>query len=581
MEEKENVSLKQRFEAFRQKRIQELKNQKALKEHQKEQRREPGFAESLRDKFVARAKQYIGVPYARRYHDPGTPHYRSPLFLDCCALIRQIVWDLREDFGFTLSRWNQAYQFDVLPEAVPLESLKPGDLVFYSATFYDKRKKPQIHDMVHVEIFLGGPTGQQTIGARWQNGVVQVFDSYKFVSTSYYDIKFHFKSIDSWLAGSCVSHCPMHPWRDDRKDVWIPRGSIFAEEEPQEQAEEPEPLDNLFAVGPGNNAELVQEDLIERGWTMLPASHVFSSKCRLKWTQTHGEIDYFAFQEGVNLVNHIPNVNSLFTSKGALTASVKSVPEFPLPLTFDLSDQADLVRFLKHEPTDGLWIVKPQCQNMGRGIHLVRDLPAFMQQIRAGARTDQVVQQYIMPYLAEGRKFDFRMYMLIARCKPLRVFMFSDYYARLSLNTFDASDEDLLTHLTNASQQKKHARYVEMKEASIRPKTGVGLTEEQLREMEGKVAEALSALVKATANRLICKFGFFELYGVDVMLDEHLKPYILEINANPALFVDTTTQAGIIPKMVHQTLDLVLRLHSNGPENYEDLDYRLIFSESL
>ena len=57
--------------------------------------------------------------------------------------------------------------------------------------------------MTHVEIYLGGPTNEQTIGARWNNGVVNVFDSYKFVSKTYYDIKFHYKSIDTWLQGVC------------------------------------------------------------------------------------------------------------------------------------------------------------------------------------------------------------------------------------------------------------------------------------------------------------------------------------------------------------------------------------------
>jgi len=68
--------------------------------------------------------------------------------------------------------------------------------------------------MVHVEIFIGGETGEQTIGARWSKGVVQVFDSYKFVSKAYYDIKYHFRSIDTWLEGICQSHCKEHPWKD-------------------------------------------------------------------------------------------------------------------------------------------------------------------------------------------------------------------------------------------------------------------------------------------------------------------------------------------------------------------------------
>lgn len=64
--------------------------------------------------------------------------------------------------------------------------------------------------MVHVEIFLGGETREQTIGSRWFKGRVQIFDSYKFTSTNYYDIKYHYKSIDRWLNGICSSICPDH-----------------------------------------------------------------------------------------------------------------------------------------------------------------------------------------------------------------------------------------------------------------------------------------------------------------------------------------------------------------------------------
>lgn len=93
--------------------------------------------------------------------------------------------------------------------------------------------------MVHVEIFTGGQTGEQTIGARWQKGVVQYHDSYKFVSKNYYDIKFHFKSLETWLEGTCKSHCEAHPWRDDR-DLWTPdKYSIFSDSLSEMENSEP------------------------------------------------------------------------------------------------------------------------------------------------------------------------------------------------------------------------------------------------------------------------------------------------------------------------------------------------------
>ena len=35
--------------------------------------------------------------------------FNAPFFLDCCGLIRKVLRDLKEDFGFEIGPWNQAY----------------------------------------------------------------------------------------------------------------------------------------------------------------------------------------------------------------------------------------------------------------------------------------------------------------------------------------------------------------------------------------------------------------------------------------------------------------------------------------
>lgn len=69
--------------------------------------------------------------------------------------------------------------------------------------------------MVHVEIFLGGKTGEETIAGREPRGVVSVFDTYKFESSNYYNIVYRFKSIDSWLKGIHRSFCKDHLWHEE------------------------------------------------------------------------------------------------------------------------------------------------------------------------------------------------------------------------------------------------------------------------------------------------------------------------------------------------------------------------------
>lgn len=61
--------------------------------------------------------------------------------------------------------------------------------------------KKQRHDLTHVEIMLGD--GEKTIGARWSDGKVQFFDSYKFISKSYHSQIYTIKSLDPWLKGIC------------------------------------------------------------------------------------------------------------------------------------------------------------------------------------------------------------------------------------------------------------------------------------------------------------------------------------------------------------------------------------------
>jgi len=113
------TSLQANFERFRKQKKDQMKYRKYVAEaSQTTDRRDPAFKQRLREKFVETAKKYFGVPYAQRYWQPDEEPYKSPIFLDCCALVRQVVYDLRDEFGFQLDRWNQCYQFDTLPIAL-------------------------------------------------------------------------------------------------------------------------------------------------------------------------------------------------------------------------------------------------------------------------------------------------------------------------------------------------------------------------------------------------------------------------------------------------------------------------------
>eukprot|EP00035_Acanthoeca_spectabilis_P001892 m.83461 g.83461 ORF g.83461 m.83461 type:complete len:291 (-) comp11209_c0_seq2:155-1027(-) len=234
-------NLQDAFKAFLKRKKMNYKRCQAVAKQDAEnaapQERTPEYKEALRKKFVERALGYQGVPYHPRYHtDPASPHHKAPLYLDCCGLVRRVARDLEKDFGFVIGRYNQSYQFDTLPIRISKEEMKPGDLVFLEAPYYDAQKKPQTHNMQHVEIWLGD--GDKTLGARWSKGVVEIHDSYDFVSKKYGPNKYYFCSIETWLDGVCKSHRRGFPWPHNPKK--LAKGSIFLAESDGEQADQEE-----------------------------------------------------------------------------------------------------------------------------------------------------------------------------------------------------------------------------------------------------------------------------------------------------------------------------------------------------
>jgi hypothetical protein len=88
--------------------------------------------------------------------------------------------------------------------------------------------------MVHVEIFTGGETGEETLGARFQKGTVQFFPSYKFPSKLWTLKEYFFCSIDTWLDGQCVSCCSEHDWVTSNAALIAAAGSRSIFYDPQE-----------------------------------------------------------------------------------------------------------------------------------------------------------------------------------------------------------------------------------------------------------------------------------------------------------------------------------------------------------
>lgn len=204
-----------------------------------------------------------------------------------------------------------------------------------------------------------------------------------------------------------------------------------------------------------------------------------------------------------------------------------------------------------------------------------------------------IVQRYITsPLLIDRRKFDLRVYLLIARTDPLLAF-YHDGYLRIAIEPYQASQfSNRFAHITNLAVQKLHPNFHHSRErqvwsfdhfrAHLAAQVGGGAGEEDesrdmlgenARDSETSASDILESRVKPqikgclraallSAHRDLDKRkGAFSLLGADLVVDSSYNVHLLELNKNPDLELHTRVLQQLLPPMVQEALNIVLEAH--------------------
>ena len=120
-------------------------------------------------------------------------------------------------------------------------------------------------------------------------------------------------------------------------------------------------------------------------------------------------------------------------------------------------------QFNKHK--NKTFIIKPEASSQGKGIFLARSIDNIK------AQDHYVAQRYLnKPYLIDGLKFDLRIYVLLAGCEPLKIFLFEEGLARFATEKYrqpnDENVDDICMHLTNYAINKDNPNFIFNEDAS-------------------------------------------------------------------------------------------------------------------
>ncbi|PAA94322.1 hypothetical protein BOX15_Mlig007903g3, partial [Macrostomum lignano] len=214
-----------------------------------------------------------------------------------------------------------------------------------------------------------------------------------------------------------------------------------------------------------------------------------------------------------------------------------------------------------------MWILKPPASCRGQGIRLLNKWH------QVPKRRSALIQEYInRPYLIDGNKFDLRVYVYVTSFDPLRAYVHELGLVRFASSQYDASDPgNRFAHLTNYSVNKHSRTYRPSQQDGSGHKWSLQALWTRLRS-EGRNPLAvwesvklvvLKALLSGQAHianqvRLLCRRSCcaHELFGFDILLDEDLRPWLLEVNVSPSLNTDTQLDNRIKDAVIADALRL-------------------------
>ena len=322
--------------------------------------------------------------------------------------------------------------------------------------------------------------------------------------------------------------------------------------------------------------EEVNED--DDNWNFFWASvntirQIFSGKSYVKLS------DY-------QILNHFPNFYEL-TRKDLMAKNIKKYKkqlqkegktidhlDF-LPLTFVLpQDMSIFIEEFKRYP-NSLWILKPSNKCQGQGITLLNKTSKVKKMSFTHSDSSQqisindvyVISKYIEnPFLMGGKKFDMRIYCLVTSFHPLKAYLYQQGFCRFCNEKFsvDVSDiNNIYMHLTNVAVQKKYEKYSKSHGGKFSLQNLYFYLEnvygyERAKKCKEDVTSVIIGSLLSVQGVIFNDKHCFECYGYDILIDQNLKPWLIEINSSPSL--STTTKGDFILKkrLINDVIDIVV-----------------------
>ncbi|CAJ1354590.1 unnamed protein product [Effrenium voratum] len=304
----------------------------------------------------------------------------------------------------------------------------------------------------------------------------------------------------------------------------------------------------------------------------------------LLWCDSAIPADRFMKLKAYQKMNHFVGMSSITRKNNLGRNLLRMRKQFPKEYRFfpdtwilptDMSDFKQQFNTVKKQT----FIIKPDNGCQGKGIFLIRDV----EKVPVDFSSTHVAQRYInKPLLLDGYKFDVRLYVLVSGCDPLRIFLHRRGLVRLASEQYveptKGNLSEVMMHLTNYAINKSNPNFEENTDpddAQDGHKRSWEAVQEHLRqeghdvdtlvlEIEDLIVKTLIAVQPSLSHfyhscqpEELHNGMCFEILGFDVMLDQKLQPWLLEVNHAPSFATESELDRIVKEEVLRDSFSLL------------------------
>lgn len=253
-----------------------------------------------------------------------------------------------------------------------------------------------------------------------------------------------------------------------------------------------------------------------------------------------------------------------------------------MPMTYILYEQNELKRFKDEYDTNKIYILKKNVQRQ-EGLKLCNSLDEVLKNKNEYVLAQELLQD---PYLINGRKINLRVYVLVVCYQnTYKVYVYQDGFMYYTKDLFKQGSLDFGPNITTGYVDRKvyqenplthedFRKYLDQDRQLTNVESNIKKTGLQLSKY---IFNNINTLIKEIFTAYHQKIGLgyklydqmsFQLFGVDVAIDDKLQAKIMEVNKGPDLGSKDERDGKLKKTLIKDMLDVIGTIDNKQPNGF-------------